>query len=907
MANPFIKVRSVVVNDVTARTQNMEIVQISATGDVLVMWHQGGGSYLFQVFDANGDQVSAEITATSTRVPIWLQDGSFVTLAASGADSVISQYSRTGTLLGTTTLAIATPDQLFELSNGNILLTSGNNSTGERTGQLLNAALQPVGAPFTIDGNNSGADHRFEAMADGSFLAFHTYGPQQVQHYAADGTKLGAPITMTDQLMDVEALPDGGFVVTVSRIAVDGSVYGVIMRIYNADGTPRTGEILANTVTMGDQSYSNVATIDDDLFVVTWGPFGQHAQLFDMNGRKIGSEITLPDSPSGGWRNGLAGWSIEQHGDDAFVTGNIVGGDIELTYWEVDRANILLGTSAAETFDGGGAAERIMVGYGGDDIYNVDSAGDEVQEIVGEGNDTILAAVSYALGTGASIETLATANDAGTAAINLTGNALAQTIRGNAGANQLTGGGGGDTLIGLGGNDWYFVSNAGDVVQEAAAGGNDRVFAGVSYTLTAGAEVEILSTDFNPGTAPINLTGNALAQGIYGNAGANQLNGGGGVDSLVGFEGDDWYFIVDGRESVFEAAGGGNDRIFASVDYRLQAGAEVETITTNLNIGTAAIDLIGNEFAQAIFGNAGDNQLTGGGGGDVLLGLGGNDWYFVGDARDTIYESAGGGTDRVFASVSYTLAAGVEVELMTTDFHAGTAAINLTGNALVQGIYGNAGANQLRGGGGADSLVGFGGDDWYFITDGTEAVFEAAGGGNDRIFAGVDYRLQAGAEVEMITTDFHAGTAAIDLTGNELANIIYGNAGANILDGGAGKDMLFGNGGADIFLFSTALNTAPGGTFAGLASTANVDQINGFAFDDKIGLDAARFGLIPGALAPGAFVLGTAAADANDRIIYDQATGALLFDSDGTGAAAAQLFAYINGPFSLDASYFVVI
>ena len=32
------------------------------------------------------------------------------------------------------------------------------------------------------------------------------------------------------------------------------------------------------------------------------------------------------------------------------------------------------------------------------------------------------------------------------------------------------------------------------------------------------------------------------------------------------------------------------------------------------------------------------------------------------------------------------------------------------------------------------------------------------------------------------------GTAAIDLTGNELAQSIYGNAGANVLDGGLGAD-----------------------------------------------------------------------------------------------------------------------
>ena len=54
--------------------------------------------------------------------------------------------------------------------------------------------------------------------------------------------------------------------------------------------------------------------------------------------------------------------------------------------------------------------------------------------------------------------------------------------------------------------------------------------------------------------------------------------------------------------------------------------------------------------------------------------------------------------------------------------------------------------------------------------------------------------------------------------------------------------------------------------------------------------------------------VGTAAADASDRIIYDSATGNLYFDSDGSGATAALLFATLdNAPATLAASDFLVI
>ena len=173
-------------------------------------------------------------------------------------------------------------------------------------------------------------------------------------------------------------------------------------------------------------------------------------------------------------------------------------------------------------------------------------------------------------------------------------------------------------------------------------------------------------------------------------------------------------------------------------------------------------------------------------------------------------------------------------------------------------------ANILDGGGGADTLIGLGGNDFYYVDNAGDQVVEGAGGGNDRVFASVSYTLDAGPEVEMLSTTDNAGTAAINLTGNELANTIYGNAGANVLDGKGGNDILTGLGGADTFAFTTALGAG------------NVDTIVDFAHGtDKIALDDAIFTAIGGlgALNANAFVTGTAAADADDRIIYNSATG----------------------------------
>ena len=557
----------------------------------------------------------------------------------------------------------------------------------------------------------------------------------------------------------------------------------------------------------------------------------------------------------------------------------------------------LTGDDGNDVLDGRGGADT-MTGRYGNDIYYVDNVGDVIVEAAGQGSDRVLASISYALTAGAEVELITTTDHVGTNAINLTGNELANSIIGNDGANILDGKGGADSLAGRLGNDIYYVDNAGDRVVENAGEGSDRVLASVSYVLTAGANVELLTTINNFGTAAINLTGNELANTIFGNDGANVLDGKSGADALVGRLGNDFYYVDNAGDRIVEAAGEGSDRVFASASYTLGAGVSVEMLTTDFNPGTAAINLTGNELANSIFGNNGANILDGRAGADTLIGQLGNDFYYVDNVADRVVEAAGQGSDRVFASLSYTLAAGVDVETLSTTDNAGTAAINLTGNALANVIYGNAGANILDGKAGADTLSGFGGNDFYYVDNVADVVLEAAGQGSDRVFTSLSYTLAAGAEVETLSTDLNGGTAAINLTGNALANNLFGNAGANILDGKAGADSLAGFGGADQFRFTDALG---GG---------NVDRIVDFVSgSDKIQLDDAVFTALGGlgALNAGAFVTGTAAADASDRIIYNAATGQLFYDADGNLGGAAVLFATLSGAPALAASDFQVI
>jgi Ca2+-binding RTX toxin-like protein len=388
-----------------------------------------------------------------------------------------------------------------------------------------------------------------------------------------------------------------------------------------------------------------------------------------------------------------------------------------------------------------------MIGGLGDDRYYIADAGDVVTELGGEGDDMVFVLGTYTLEQGVSIETLVALNQSSTEPLVLTGNEYGQSLYGNLGDNYLNGGQGNDYLVGLAGNDSllggtgadhlqggtgndvYYVDQAGDLVTELAGEGNDIVVATASYTLGAGASIETMSAEQT--TAAINLTGNELAQSLYGNAGDNILTGMGGADYLVGGAGNDKYY-VDVSDFIGENVGGGDDWIFVATSYTLREGNEIETLVAVNQDSLAPVNFTGNEFGQSLYGSQGANQLDGGAGNDYLVGLGGNDFliggagndnlaggqgndlYYV-DSGDQIFENAGEGDDLVVALQSFALGAGQSVETLTAA--EGSAAINLTGNALGQSIYGNAGANVLTSGGGADYLVGGAGNDVFVLTN----------------------------------------------------------------------------------------------------------------------------------------------------------------------------------------------
>ncbi|MBB4063508.1 hypothetical protein [Gellertiella hungarica] len=445
----------------------------------------------------------------------------------------------------------------------------------------------------------------------------------------------------------------------------------------------------------------------------------------------------------------------------------------------------LFGTDGDNLIDGAGG-DDVMIGRKGNDTYVVDSAGDQVVERADEGTDTIEARVSFTLS--ANVENLRLM---GTGDLDGTGNELANIITGNDGNNTLDGGAGADTLRGGKGSDIYIVDDAGDVVDETGGDGVDEVRSSVSYTLGAGLENLTLT-----GAGNNSGTGNDLSNIIIGNDGSNLLDGGAGADTLRGGLGDDIYIVDNEGDVVDETGGDGVDEVRSSLTYRLQADIEKLTLLGSGNIGGT-----GNGLDNVLTGNEGDNVLDGGAGADRMKGGRGNDTYFVDDAGDTVDESDGSGVDEVRSSVGFVLGAGLENLVLL-----GTVQIDGTGNDLDNRLTGNSGDNHLiglegndtlDGGGGRDVLEGGNGDDTYVLRSGSETIVEGADAGNDTISAAITCSLLPYGTVENLTL---TGSAAINGTGNALANVLIGNRGNNRLDGGAGADLLKGGLGNDTYV-----------------------------------------------------------------------------------------------------------
>ena len=234
---------------------------------------------------------------------------------------------------------------------------------------------------------------------------------------------------------------------------------------------------------------------------------------------------------------------------------------------------------------------------------------------------------------------------------------------------------------------------------------------------------------------------------------------------------------------------------------------------------------------------------------------------------------------------------------------------HLYGGAGNDTLFGGAGDDALHGDAGADTMFGGAGNDDYYVDDVNDVVSETTtpgvddGGTKDRVYSTVSYTLSPFIERLVLLES----AVAISATGNAQNNAIVGNSNANIISGGGGKDTLTGGLGADTFVL-------------GPANVANTVSITDFAAEDKFGITASDYGLSQGSglvdngagvlvLDPAWFatVSGTQGTVAgHGQFLYNSTTGSVMWDPDGSGAAAGIALATLQKGAVVSASNFAI-
>lgn len=551
--------------------------------------------------------------------------------------------------------------------------------------------------------------------------------------------------------------------------------------------------------------------------------------------------------------------------------------DIENLIGSDDRIDRFIGTGAANHFQGQGGGDYFS-GRDGDDILDGGRDGDI---LYGEAGDDVMI--------------------------------------GGAGQDYIDGGEGSDTVV-------YAGSSAGvtiDLANGTASGGDATGPVQIVGRGTAIRNDILVGLEHVVGSFhDDHLIGDDQANDLSGGAGDDRLTGGGGRDALDGGAGSDTADYAD-------AAG--------RVSLNLGRGKSVgDTYVSIENLAGSGFDdwIKGDDAANVLTGQGGDDQLRGGAGDDTLLG----DFAYAGDAPPSLgmgsgYVTLGPDADNNSIDTAYDISGNFSLEEDPDIFDSTTVphtTVEATGNGLgayfsidlaagavitidIDGIAdpnvhdswvrllnaeGEIVAQNDDGGGDPGSITRRDSSTvhvveetgTYYILEGSWTPESEEGGWTEVVPEGSTYELNV--SVELPPEPAEPGAAGADR--------LDGGDGGDLLDGGLEADVLVGGDGDDYFRFSTALG---GG---------NVDRIRDFdVASDTILLDALIFEALgdEGALSLGAFHASAAGVgrDADDRIIYDTDDGALAYDLDGSGDGEAVQFAQLRKNLDLSADDFVIV
>jgi len=486
---------------------------------------------------------------------------------------------------------------------------------------------------------------------------------------------------------------------------------------------------------------------------------------------------------------------------------------------------------------------------------------------------------------------------------------------GNQGSNYLRGDLEDDLVVGINIRDTLYGGKGNDTVKGVASNsylsgddGNDTL------SVTNQTQTNFLGT-VTIGVEKVTLLGGAgsdILAGGYGESGSgkNFFDGGADNDTITVFATQD------------TALGGAGDDFIQSI-----------TVSTTTQSSINPFNPLSNPYGQ---NNGGKNFLDGGTGNDTIVGGYTSDTLIGGADSDSLsgifrLGSGGDGNDMIDANVAF---GGTTPISITLDGGLGNDSLfgNVNAGTVTNWMNGGAGNDTIVFGSTGDKLISngdFTGDDiiYYangvtfgttnFITDNLGNNFITGGNGTDVLTTGAGNDLLFGdssnASLVFGNDTLDAGAGNDTLLGGYGDDQLFGGDGNDSLGGGPGADTLIGGAGDDSFYYNNYFegDTSPDPITGGLGS--NPDQIGDFTPNqDKFILQSSQFnfGVInqPSRLGSQSFFTVDAGTYDNNTtpapagpplIVYEAASGRLLYDADGKGGQAPIYLALLAGTPSL--------
>jgi hypothetical protein len=363
-----------------------------------------------------------------------LNNGRFVAVfddASLGARSVVARlFEADGTpVAGDFVVALAsasgvpfdrTPD-VAALGDGGFVVswtTDFGNADRDIHFRMFNADGSPRTDARLGSSSSSSLDSDFSSvtrLAGGNIvLAWEespTTGPAALQvrfaRFDAAGTALdpggGVLIDSSGTLnLDIQlaALPDGGFVVTYTSNGWGTGSEEVTARVYNADGSPRTGLLLVNStanggIVAGNQIRATVTVLENGFFVVGWvdqESTTEHFQAYDPTGHAIGTNATANGSTVEAEIAALGGGRVANVFESTVVEPGGSGFSMRSSVHELVR--VITGDDTGETITGvNDVLGEQLDGRGGNDVLISGRGPDTIDG--GAGQDTAIFSHSF--------------------------------------------------------------------------------------------------------------------------------------------------------------------------------------------------------------------------------------------------------------------------------------------------------------------------------------------------------------------------------------------------------------------------------------------------------------------------------------------------------------------------------